>query len=160
MPVIMGPTKYKTSMQTIIILILIGIAAGMLSGMVGIGGGIVIVPALVYFLAFNQKDAQGTTLGLLLFPVGILGVMQYYKQGHVDFKVVAIIAGGFILGSFIGSKISLSMSEEKVKRFFAIVIMLVAIKMLFFDRKRGNSKPHQVPVTTDHINTENSIADK
>ena len=124
------------SVQTIIILILIGVAAGMLSGMVGIGGGIVIVPALVYFLAFSQKEAQGTTLGLLLFPVGILGVIQYYKQGHVDFKIVAIVAIGFIVGSYFGSKISLSMSDERVKRFFAIVIMLVAIKMLFFDRSK------------------------
>ena len=152
--------KQNMSVQTIIILILIGIAAGMLSGMVGIGGGIVIVPALVYFLAFNQKEAQGTTLGLLLFPVGILGVLQYYKQGHVDFKVVAIIAIGFVLGSFLGSKISLSMSEDKVKRFFAIVIMLVAIKMLFFDRRKSKNSLPQAPVATNTTNGESSLIDK
>ena len=149
----MAQTKHKFSMDTILILILIGLAAGLLSGMVGIGGGIVIVPALVYFLAFGQKDAQGTTLGLLLFPVGILGVIQYYKQGHVDFKVVAIIAAGFIVGSFLGSKISLSMSEERVKRFFAIVIMLVAIKMLFFDKKRNNNNVPKVQATDQASNT-------
>lgn len=148
------------SVQTIIILILIGVAAGMLSGMVGIGGGIVIVPALVYFLAFDQKSAQGTTLGLLLFPVGILGVIQYYKQGHVDFKVVLIVAVGFILGSFFGSKISLSMSDEKVKRFFAIVIMLVAIKMLFFDRRKKPSTqeiPTAIKVDKNNIATEDQV---
>ncbi|WP_255551673.1 sulfite exporter TauE/SafE family protein [Aridibaculum aurantiacum] len=125
------------SLQTILMLVLIGIAAGMLSGMVGIGGGIIIVPALVFLLAFSQKSAQGTTLGLLMFPVGVLGVLNYYKQGYVDFKVVIFVALGFILGSYFGSKISLGMSEEKVKRFFAIVIMLIAIKMLFFDRRKS-----------------------
>lgn len=148
------------SVQTIIILVLIGLAAGMLSGMIGIGGGVVMVPALVYFLAFGQKDAQGTSLGLFLFPVGLLGVLQYYKQGHVDFKVVAVIAVGFILGSFLGSKISLSMSEEKVKRFFAIVIMLVAIKMLFFDRKKTKSSTEEIPTAINKIDHSSSIADK
>ncbi|HEX8333324.1 MAG TPA: sulfite exporter TauE/SafE family protein [Segetibacter sp.] len=147
-------------MQTIILLILIGVAAGMLSGMVGIGGGIVIVPALVYFLAFSQKDAQGTTLGLLLFPVGILGVLQYYKQGHVDFKVVAIVAIGFILGSFLGSKISLTLSEERVKKFFAIVIMLVAIKMLFFDRKKTKAPTEEIPTSINKSEPGSSVADK
>ena len=123
----------------IIILILIGIAAGLLSGMVGVGGGIIIVPALVYFLAFSQKSAQGTTLGLLMLPVGILAVMNYYKQGHVDFKTVLIVAIGFVVGSYFGSKISLGMTDEKVKKFFAIVIMLVAIKMLFFDKKKNDT---------------------
>lgn len=128
-------------MQTIIILVLIGIAAGMLSGMIGIGGGVIIVPALVYFLAFSQKSAQGTSLGLLLLPVGILGLMNYYRQGHVDLKVILIIAIGFVAGSFFGSKISLGMSDEKVKRLFAIVLMLVAIKMLFFDQNKSRFHP-------------------
>jgi hypothetical protein len=148
------------SLQTILILVLIGLAAGMLSGMVGIGGGIIMVPALVYFLAFGQKDAQGTSLGLFLFPVGLLGAMQYYKQGHVDFKIVAIIAVGFILGSFLGSKVSLSMSEEKVKRFFAIVIMLVALKMLFFDRKKTKIPTEEIPTAVNKIDHSSSIADK
>jgi uncharacterized membrane protein YfcA len=132
----------------------------MLSGMVGIGGGIVIVPALVYFLAFGQKDAQGTTLGLLLFPVGILGVIQYYREGHVDFKVVAIVAVGFILGSFLGSKISLSLSEERVKKFFAIVIMLVAIKMLFFDRKKTKAPTEEIPTAINKFDPGSPLADK
>ena len=71
-------------MQTLIILIIIGIAAGVLGGMVGVGGGIVIVPALIFFLGFSQKMAQGTSLGILLLPVGLLGVIQYYKEGYVD----------------------------------------------------------------------------
>jgi hypothetical protein len=134
-------------MTTIIILLLIGLAAGMLSGMVGIGGGVVIVPALVYFLAFSQKTAQGTSLAMLMFPVGILGVWQYYKQGHVDFKIVVFVALGFILGSLIGSKVSLGMSDDKVKKFFGIVMLLVSLKMLFFDKKKPDTKAQTNTVT-------------
>ncbi len=130
------------SLQTILLLLIIGLAAGVLSGMVGVGGGILIVPALVFFLSFSQKSAQGTSLGILLLPVGLLGVMQYYKQGHVDLKIVLIIAAGFLLGSLLGSKVALSLPDEKVKRIFAIVLMLVAIKMLFFDRVKPKENPH------------------
>ena len=121
--------------QIILIVILIGIAAGMLSGLVGIGGGLIIVPALVYFLGMSQHTAQGTSLGLILLPVGILAVLAYYKQGHVDVKIVGLLAIGFIAGSYLGSKISLSLSQETVKKIFAIVMLVVSIKMLFLDRK-------------------------
>lgn len=123
------------TIQTILILIMIGLAAGILGGLVGVGGGIIIVPSLVYFLSFSQKSAQGTSLGLLLLPVGIFGVLQYYKQGHVDFKVVAIIAIGFLVGSYFGSKIALSLSQETVKKIFAIMLLLIGFKMLFIDKK-------------------------
>lgn len=121
--------------QLIIILILVGIASGMLGGMVGVGGGIIIVPALIFFLGFSQKMAQGTSLGILLLPVGILGVMQYYKQGYIDIKVVLLISLGFLLGNLFGSKIALSLPQETVKKIFAVVMILAAVKMLFFDKK-------------------------
>lgn len=101
-------------LQTLIILIMIGIIAGMLGGMVGVGGGIVIVPALVFFLGFSQKMAQGTSLGILLLPVGLLGVLQFYKEGYVDLRVVLIISAGFFAGSYFGSKLALSLSQETV----------------------------------------------
>ena len=123
------------TIQTILILVITGIAAGILGGLVGVGGGIIIVPALVYFLSFSQKSAQGTSLGLLLLPVGIFGVLQYYKQGHVDFRVVAIVAIGFLAGSYFGSKIALSLPQETVKKIFAIMLLLIAFKMLFLDKK-------------------------
>lgn len=127
--------------QTFIILLLIGIAAGTLSGMVGIGGGIVIVPALIYFLGFSQKMAQGTSLGILLLPVGLLGVMQFYKQGFIDVRVVLIISAAFFFGSYFGSKIALSMSQETAKKVFAVLMILIAVKMLFFDKKNvGDEK--------------------
>ncbi len=123
------------TIQTILILVIIGIAAGILGGLVGVGGGIIIVPSLVYFLSFSQKSAQGTSLGLLLLPVGILGVLQYYKQGHVDLRVVAILAIGFLAGSYFGSKFALSLPQETVKKIFAIMLLLIAFKMLFIDKK-------------------------
>jgi uncharacterized membrane protein YfcA len=126
--------KNTMDTQTILIVIMVGIAAGVLGGLVGVGGGIIIVPALVYFLGFTQKTAQGTSLGLIMLPVGILGVLQYYKQGHVDFKVVGILAIGFFIGSFFGSKVALWLSQETVKKIFAVLMILIAVKMLFFDR--------------------------
>lgn len=120
--------------QTVIILLLIGLAAGMLGGLVGVGGGIIIVPALVYFLAYSQKTAQGTSLAMLLLPVGILGFFQYYKAGHVNLKATGLIALAFIAGSYFGSKIALSVSQEMLKKAFAFLLIAVAIKMLFFDK--------------------------
>ncbi len=131
--------KHTMDIQMIIIILLVGLAAGVLSGLVGVGGGIIIVPALIYFLGFSQMNAQGTSLALILLPVGILGVIQYYKQGHVDINVVLILAIGFIAGSLIGSKISLSLPQETVKKIFAILMILIAIKMLFFDKKKNPS---------------------
>ncbi len=121
------------STGTIIILILIGLAAGILSGLVGVGGGILMVPALVLILGFTQKQAQGTSLGIMLLPVGILAVIQYYKQGYVNFQMVFIIAASFVLGGFLGSKIALNISDEKMKKVFGVILLLVSLKMLFFD---------------------------
>ncbi len=138
--------------QLILIVIVIGIIAGMLSGMIGIGGGLVIVPALVYFLGMSQKSAQGTSLALILLPVGILAVWAYYKQGHVDIKVVGLLAIGFIAGSYFGSKIALSLSQETAKKIFAILMILVAIKMIFFDAKKEQRPPAISPVSNQSVN--------
>ena len=118
--------------QTIIILICIGIVAGVLSGLIGIGGGIIIVPVLVYFLGFTQQQAQGTTLFMFLFPIGILGVMNYYKAGAIDWKVAAIIAATFFVGSFFGSKLAISIDQATVKKIFGIIIIALGIKMTFW----------------------------
>lgn len=126
--------------NTILVLIITGLLAGTLGGLVGIGGGIIIVPALIYFLNFNQWEAQGTSLALLMFPVGILGVLQYHKNGHVHFSHVAIIALGFLIGSFLGSKISLSLPQDTIKKVFAIFMILIAVKMLFFDHPTNSNK--------------------
>jgi uncharacterized membrane protein YfcA len=122
-------------MQTILILILIGVVAGMLSGLIGIGGGILIVPSLIYFLGFSQKLAQGTSLGILLLPVGILAVLQFYKEGYVDVRSVIIVSIGFLAGGFFGSKIALSLPQETVKKIFAVLLLIISLKMLFIDKK-------------------------
>lgn len=127
--------------QTIIILLLIGLVAGILSGVVGIGGGIVIVPALVFFLGFSQKMAQGTSLAILLLPIGLLGVMQFYKAGYVDIKVTLIIALAFFIGSYFGSRIALSVPQNTLKKMFAILLMLIAVKMLLPQKKNADKEP-------------------
>jgi uncharacterized protein len=127
--------KPPMTLTVIIIVIIIGLVAGMLGGMVGIGGGLVIVPALMYFLAFSQHQAQGTSLGLLVLPVAILAVLNYYKNGYVDFRIVGLLAIGFVVGSYFGSKMALSVPQLTLKRIFAIFMILIALKMLFIDKK-------------------------
>jgi uncharacterized protein len=122
------------SIQTVLIIILIGLAAGMLSGLVGVGGGIIIVPALVFFLGFNQHQAIGTSLGILLLPAGILAVINYCKKGFIDLKVVLILFIGYIVGSYFGSNISLSASQDLLKKIFAFMLIIIAVKMLFFEK--------------------------
>jgi uncharacterized membrane protein YfcA len=119
--------------ETIVLLIIVGLAAGILSGMVGVGGGIIIVPALVFFLGFSQHEAQGTSLGLLLLPVGILAVVNYYNKGYIDIKVVIIMRVAFILGGWLGSKLSLALPQEIVKKIFAVLLFYTAFRMLGWD---------------------------
>ena len=119
--------------QIVIILITIGLVAGMLSGLIGVGGGIIIVPALMFFVGFTQKEAQGTSLGLLLLPIGILAVVNYYNKGLIDVKVVGIMAASFIIGGFLGSKIALAISEDALKKIFAFVLFYTGFKMLGVD---------------------------
>ncbi len=142
--------KSNMGIQMILILILVGIAAGMLSGMVGVGGGIIIVPALVYFIGFTQHQAQGTSLGLILLPVGILGVLQYYKAGNINVPAVLMLAIGFLIGSYFGSRIALNLSQYTVKKIFAILMIVIAVKMLFFDKPKED-KPGANQSTTNLV---------
>lgn len=119
--------------ETVSLLIVIGLAAGILSGLVGVGGGIIIVPALVFFLGFTQLQAQGTSLGLLLLPVGIFAVINYYKGGNIDLRVVGIMSIAFIAGGWIGSKLALRLDQEVVKKIFAVLLFYAAFRMLNWD---------------------------
>ena len=141
------------SLQMIIILLLVGLAAGILGGLVGIGGGIIIVPSLIYFLGFSQKEAQGTSLGILLLPVGIFGVLQFYKAGYVDMRSAWLVSFGFLAGSYFGSKIALSLPQETVKKIFAILMILIALKMLFLDKKMEDKE-------VEDATTINTLLDK
>ncbi len=118
-------------MNTIFVLLALGVIAGFLSGLIGIGGGIVIVPVLVYFLSMDQKTAQGTTLFMFMMPIGILGVYTYYKGGNVDVKSALIISSTFIVGSFLGAKTAQTIDTKLVKQIFGAAIVLIGIKMLW-----------------------------
>lgn len=122
------------AVNTVILLLLVGLLSGILSGLIGVGGGIIIVPALVLILGYSQQQAQGTSLGLLLLPVGILAVINYYKLGYIDIKVVLIMSLAFIIGGWLGSKIALSISQAALKKVFAVILVAIATKMLFFDK--------------------------
>lgn len=113
------------------LLLLVGLMAGGLSGFVGVGGGIVMVPALVWLLGYSQHQAQGTSLAVLVLPVVFLAVRNYYRAGVIDPKVVAIIAVAFVFGSYFGSKWSLALPMETVRRAFGGITLLVALKLLF-----------------------------
>ena len=113
---------------------MIGLFAGILSGLVGVGGGLIVVPALIFFLGYSQHQAQGTSLGLLLLPVGILAVINYYNKGHIDIKVVAVMSIAFVLGGWLGSKIALRLPADTVKKIFAIFLFYSAFKLLNWDK--------------------------
>jgi uncharacterized membrane protein YfcA len=122
--------RKNMTLQTIIILLSIGLFAGMLSGFVGVGGGVVIVPALVFFLGLTQHQAQGTSLFILVLPVGILAVMNYSKTANINWSYGIVIALAFIVGGFLGSKLSLKLSPSIVKLAFGIIMAFVSIKLI------------------------------
>ncbi|MBI5856692.1 MAG: sulfite exporter TauE/SafE family protein [Sphingobacteriales bacterium] len=124
--------------QLIIIALLIGLAAGMLSGLVGVGGGIIMVPALVFFMNYTQHQAQGTSLAVLTLPVVIIATLHYYyecqKAGTpIDLKIVGLLCGGFVIGAFFGSKLALRIDQDTLKKIFAVILFYTAFKMLGWD---------------------------
>jgi uncharacterized protein len=118
-------------MESYLMYIILGIVAGILSGLVGIGGGIIIVPAFVFLFGMSQHDAQGTTLALLIPPIGILAAWTYYKAGYVDVKVAALVAVGFFAGSFFGARIATHVSEATLEKIFGVALLLIGLKMIF-----------------------------
>ncbi len=123
------------SVSTLIALVLIGVIAGIISGMIGIGGGLIIVPSLVFLLGLNQFGAQGTSIAAMLPPIGILAAYNYYKADAVNWKYALIIAITFVIGGYIGSRITISfISESVLKKIFGGIMLLGAIKMIFFSK--------------------------
>ncbi|MFK7787466.1 MAG: TSUP family transporter [Crocinitomicaceae bacterium] len=116
--------------QTILILIAIGILAGVLSGFVGVGGGVIIVPALIYVLGMTQLQAQGTSLFILLLPVGILAVRNYYKSDQINWQFGIVVALAFVVGGYFGSKFALKISPSVVRIIFGVIMAIVSIKMI------------------------------
>ena len=110
--------------------LLIGLVAGTLGGLFGIGGGIVIIPALTYLLNFSQHKAQGTSIMFLVLPVGLLGALKYFNDKNVDFRAVAFIAIGFFVAALFGAKMASRIPDLDLKRYFGIFLLLVSIKMI------------------------------
>lgn len=123
----------KMTITTIITLIIIGLAAGILSGLIGVGGGIIMVPLFVLFLGLSQHNAQGMSLAVMLPPVTFLAVYNYHKSGggSIDWKVTLIVSVLFIIGGFLGSKIALQIDQRMLKKVFGVMMLIVAVKLIF-----------------------------
>ena len=119
------------NLVTIIILVLIGLMAGVFGGMFGVGGAIVMIPALVYFLGVDQHTAQGTSVAIMLPPIGLFAAYNYYKAGEVNIWYAVIIALAFMIGGYFGSMIALKLPENLMRKLVAILLILVALRMLF-----------------------------
>lgn len=117
-------------MGSIALYLILGLAAGILSGLIGIGGGIIIVPALVILFGLTQQQAQGTTLALMVPPIGILAAWTYYEKGFVDLRIAAFVCLGFIIGGYFGAKVAVGLSNDLLRRIFGVVLLVVAVKMI------------------------------
>jgi uncharacterized membrane protein YfcA len=116
---------------SIFLFLLLGLITGIFSGLIGIGGAIIIIPSLVLVFGMSQHMAQGTTLALMVPPIGLLAAWTYYKAGFVDFKVAALICLGFFVGGFIGARFVADIPDLLLKRIFGFVLLLAALKMIF-----------------------------
>ncbi|MDG4946866.1 sulfite exporter TauE/SafE family protein [Weeksellaceae bacterium KMM 9713] len=116
-------------LEQILILVLIGIMAGFIGGMAGIGGGLVIVPLLIMFMGMSQHQAQGTSIGTLVIPIALLAAINYSKAGYINWKFVVFLALSFMVGSYFGSKLAISLDAKLLKRIFGTIMIIAAIKM-------------------------------
>jgi uncharacterized membrane protein YfcA len=112
-------------------LLLLGLAAGIFSGLIGIGGGVIIVPALLFIFHLSQHQAQGTTLALMVPPIGLLAAWTYWKGGYVDLRIAGLVALGFFVGGFMGAKLATGISNAMLERIFGIGLLLISLKMIF-----------------------------
>ena len=122
-------------LQSGIFIALIGTAAGILSGLLGLGGAIIMIPALVMFLGYSQQMAQGTTIVMMVFPVGALAAFQYYQKGFVDVKAAVILSLAFFISAYFGAKMATHIPQVFLKKAFAIMLAGIAVKMWFFDKQ-------------------------
>ena len=118
--------------MNIFLYILLGVVAGILSGLIGIGGGIIIVPVLVLLFGLSQHTAQGTTLALMVPPIGLLAAWAYYKQGFVDLKIAAFVCIGFFVGGLLGAKFAIGIPDQILRKIFGAVLLAASLKMIFF----------------------------
>ncbi len=115
--------------QNVALIALIGLGAGLLGGMLGLGGAIVIIPALVMLLGYSQQMAQGTALMMMVLPVGSLAAFQYYQNGFVNIKASLIMAAFFMFASYFGAKFATQIPQETLRKVFAVTLVVIAAKM-------------------------------
>jgi hypothetical protein len=113
-----------------LLFVIVGVAAGTLSGLIGIGGGVIIVPLLIFLFGFSQHGAQGTTLALLLPPIGLPAAWIYYKSGYVNLEAAMLICAGFFLGGLVGARCATALSNVLLERIFGVAMLLISLKML------------------------------
>ena len=117
--------------SSFIILMLIGLAAGMLGGVAGVGGGVIVIPALIYILGLSQFQAQGTSVAMMIPPIGFLAAYNYYKGGYINWRYALVLAIFFFIGGWIGSKLVLQVPQDMVRKGFAVLLLITAIQMFF-----------------------------
>lgn len=118
--------------MTYVLIAVIGLAGGVLSGLFGIGGGLIIVPGLVLLAGFTATAAAGTSLAALLLPVGALGALEYWRAGHIDLPAAALISVGLLLGAYLGARVGLSLPVEFVQRAFGVLLLGIGVRFAFF----------------------------
>lgn len=117
-------------MQTILLCLIIGFVTGVVSGVIGIGGGIILIPAMVVFFGASQHMAQGTTLALMVPPISLLAAWTYYKNGYVDLRISALICLGFFIGGLLGANIAVGVDELHLKKIFGFALLIISIRMI------------------------------
>lgn len=126
------------TLEIIVLLLLLGLIAGFLSGSVGVGGGVVMVPLAIWFLGYSQHQAQGMSLAVLAVPVTFIAAYTYHKNGHeLDWRYAVIIAVTFVIGGYFGSKIAVNINQQLLKKIFGVIMLIIAIKMIFFSSAKA-----------------------
>lgn len=118
--------------MNIFLYLLLGLVTGVFSGLIGIGGAIIIIPCLVLLFGLSQHMAQGTTLALMVPPIGLLAAWTYYKQGNVDLKIAGLICLGFFFGGLVGAQLATKISDEMLRKIFGVVLLVASLRMIFF----------------------------
>ncbi len=121
-------------MAATVLLVILGAVVGALSGLIGIGGGVLLTPALVYLFNYSQQKAQGTTLALLLPPISLFAAWVYYQKGYVDVRAAVLICLGFVIGSLLGARLAVNVSGEVLSKIYGVAMLGIALRMLFSGR--------------------------